>query len=204
MFNFGLAIEALIRDIIETCAYFKHIDLSKVIISTKSSLTPGTDGVFAQLFPLRYKNGACSGVERVGRRLERYRIDPVFRERKEILYILYFYIPRFLNLSFQEKMTTIFHELYHISTEFNGDVRRFPGKNFMHGNSIDKYDSLMAALSKDYLFRTSNGYKSDFLRFGSRSINKVYGKLLHSRVPEPVSVYVGRVSSRRVARRRRR
>ncbi|OGQ37138.1 MAG: hypothetical protein A3F16_01665 [Deltaproteobacteria bacterium RIFCSPHIGHO2_12_FULL_43_9] len=197
MFSFDLAMQNLIEDIIENCAYFQHVDLGRVAISVKPSKVSGLDGVYAQIFPLRYKNGAFSGVEKVGNRLERYRVDPVYRGRREMLYILYFYLPRFFNLSFIEKMTTIFHELYHISPEFNGDLRRFPGKNFMHGVSVGKYDSLMTALAKDYLFRTSSLEKSDFLRFGSRSVEKRYGKLLYSRLPEPSAFYVGRVHSKK-------
>lgn len=196
MLNFDLAMQNLIEDIVENCDYFNHVDLGRVIISAKSSKTSGLDGVYAQIFPLRYRNGAYSGIERIGKRLERYRMDPIYRERREMLYILYFYLPRFLNLSFLEKTTTIFHELYHISPEFNGDLRRFPGKNFMHGSSLGKYDSLMTALARDYLFRTSNLEKSDFLRFGSRSIQKRYGKLKYTQIPEPSSTYVGRVHSR--------
>lgn len=203
MFSFDLAMRDLISDIVENCLYFKHIDLGRVIISVKPSKASGLDGVYAQIFPLRCKNGALSEVERVGNRFERYRVTPIYRERKEMLYILYFYIPRFFNLSFLEKMTTIFHELYHISPEFNGDLRRFPGKNFMHGVSVEKYDSLMTALAKDYLFRTSNLDRSDFLRFGSRSVEKRYGRIHYSQFPEPSSVYVGRVHSKKKSDKKR-
>lgn len=203
MLNLDLKIQNLLQDIIDHCTYFKHVDLTRVIISMKSSLTPGTDGVYAQLLPLRYKNGSYSGIERVGNRLERYKMEPIYRERREMFYILYFYMPRFMNLSFIEKMTTIFHELYHISPEFNGDIRRFPGKNYMHGASIDKFDSLMTALAKDYLFRTSNLDRSDFLRFGSRLLQKRYRKIVYSQYPEPISSYVGRVQTRKAARKNR-
>ncbi|HLB58480.1 MAG TPA: hypothetical protein VJL87_00150, partial [Bdellovibrionota bacterium] len=193
MLYFDQAMKALVDDIILHCAYFQHIKLDKVLISTKPSKVPGSEGLWAQLFPMRYKNGAFSGVEREGSRLERYKMEPLVIDGKEIFYIIYFFAPRFHQIPFIEKMTTIFHELYHISPEFNGDVRRFPGKNYMHGTSMEKYDSLMMALAKDYLFRTQNLEKSDFLRFGYRALQKRYGVVLESQFPEPFPLYVGSV-----------
>ncbi|MDC1142544.1 hypothetical protein OAU50_05600 [Planctomycetota bacterium] len=32
-----------------------------------------------------------------------------------------------------ERLNTLIHELYHISPHFNGDLRRFPGRNEYHG-----------------------------------------------------------------------
>ncbi|MFC2075405.1 hypothetical protein ACFLRA_03955 [Bdellovibrionota bacterium] len=207
MFRFDKAMKILIEDVVEHCAYFQHIKLDHVLISTKQAKAEGSEGTWAQLFPMRYKNGAVSGIEKFSGRVERYRMEPIFVDRKEIFYILYFFLPRFFNLSFIEKVTTIFHELYHISPDFNGDVRRFPGKNFMHGSSIDRYDSLMMALSKDYLFRTPNPEKSDFLRFGYKALNKRHGGVIfENHFPEPLPVYVAPVQSKRkkAARRPRR
>ena len=50
----------------------------------------------------------------------------------EMLYILKFYLPRFQNEPFEEKLTTIFHELWHISSDFNGDIRRHSGRCYVH------------------------------------------------------------------------
>jgi hypothetical protein len=69
----------------------------------------------------------------------------------DILYVIYFLVPRFLNLPFREKLITIFHELYHISPEFDGDIRRFPGKNYAHGSSRKRYNALMASFVEGYL-----------------------------------------------------
>jgi hypothetical protein len=65
--------------------------------------------------------------------------------------VVYFLVPRFLNLPFREKLITLFHELYHISAEFNGDIRRFPGKNYAHGSSTKKYNAYMGKLVESYL-----------------------------------------------------
>jgi len=204
VFNFDKSMRVLLEDIVTHCAYFQHVDLDRLIISTKQSVSEGSEGTWAQVFPMRYKNGSLSGVERVGGREERYRMDQLFVDRRDILYILYFFSPRFFNLTFMEKVTTIFHELYHISPDFDGDLRRFPGKNYMHGGSIEKYDSLMAALSKDYLFRTEYPEKCDFLRFGYKALWTQYGGVLENHFPEPLPIYVGPARSKRKAARNKR
>jgi hypothetical protein len=70
---------------------------------------------------------------------------------REMLYLIYFLVPRFVDLPFREKLITVFHELYHISPAFDGDIRRFPGKNYAHGSSTRRYNVAMAALVDDYL-----------------------------------------------------
>ena len=57
------------------------------------------------------------------------------RRGVEMMYILKFYLPRFQNESFEEKLTTIFHELWHISGDFNGDIRRHAGRCYVHTSS---------------------------------------------------------------------
>ena len=36
---------------------------------------------------------------------------------------------------FEEKLTTVFHELYHISPMFDGDIRRLEGRYHVHSHS---------------------------------------------------------------------
>ena len=43
------------------------------------------------------------------------------------------------------------HELYHISPEFDGDLRRLPGRTWQHGASRDAYNDLMRAYARQYL-----------------------------------------------------
>ena len=39
-----------------------------------------------------------------------------------------FYLPRFCDQSLDEKLSTVMHELWHISPAFDGDIRRLPGR----------------------------------------------------------------------------
>ena len=52
------------------------------------------------------------------------------QQGREMLYLLSFYMPRFQNLSFSEKLITILHELWHISPDFDGDLRRLAGRRY--------------------------------------------------------------------------
>ena len=92
------------------------------------------------------------GGYRVERRRGRlWTVQRVTNKGREALYILTFFLPRFLNLSFEEKMITVFHELYHISPRFNGDIRRFSGACYMHTGSQKGYDQQMAIFAREYL-----------------------------------------------------
>ena len=57
-----------------------------------------------------------------------------------------FCLPRFLDQTFEEKLLTVFHELFHIGPSFDGDLRRHPGRYAVHTHSKAQYDSHMAAL----------------------------------------------------------
>ena len=74
-----------------------------------------------------------------------------------MLYIVYFLVPRFFNLPLREKLITIFHELYHVSPGFDGDIRRFPGRNYAHGASRKRYNAEMAGLVDGYLRKNRPG-----------------------------------------------
>ena len=77
--------------------------------------------MFATLTPLRFAGGRMHTF----RRKRRWRIQRLYDpDGREMLYILTFYLPRFLDLPLREKLTTVLHELWHVGPEFDGDVRR--------------------------------------------------------------------------------
>jgi len=43
-------------------------------------------------------------------------------------------------------LQTLIHELYHISPQFNGDLRRFPGRNEFHGNRYADFDGVVDSI----------------------------------------------------------
>lgn len=83
---------------------------------------------------------------------QRFGVESVCNEAgSEFLYILSFYLPRFLNTPLEEKLSTVVHELWHISPEFNGDLRRHEGRCYAHGNSQRAYDAEMDRLTQRWL-----------------------------------------------------
>ncbi len=52
-----------------------------------------------------------------------------------MLYLVTFCLPRFLDQDFDDKFITLFHELYHISPRFEGDLRRHEGRCALHSHS---------------------------------------------------------------------
>ena len=81
-----------------------------------------------------------------------------------MLYLVTFCLPRFLDQDFDDKFITLFHELYHISPAFDGDLRRHAGRCDLHSNSKRLYDAHMADLARSYLSNGADHGLHDFLR----------------------------------------
>ena len=149
-FNFTAEMERLIGDISARMDEFAHIDPSRILVCVSSTRSGGVHGVQAKIHPLRFSGGAMTREVRRGRRRYLCTMPAINHQGREILYLIYFLSPRFFNLPLREKLITIIHELYHISPSFDGDIRRFAGRNFAHGSSTRKYNALMANLADRY------------------------------------------------------
>ena len=112
---------ALCDDMVARLPELAHIDMSRVAVCFCQTRKPVPHGMYASLTPLRFAGGAAttrpprpasSTIQRV-----------CDRDGREMLYILSFYLPRFQNLDFREKLITVLHELWHISPRFQ---RRHP------------------------------------------------------------------------------
>src|SRR6185295_10224566 len=109
-------------------------------------------------------------LETVARK-RRYRMPVLRHEGRDYLYILYFMLPRFHEeQDYHEKLATIIHELYHISPHFNGDIRRFPGKNFAHGHSREVYHAAMRKLADRYLATSPRAHEHEFLKVSFKDL----------------------------------
>jgi len=160
-FNYTDALWEVVRDIVATLEEFRHVDLDRVLLSITQARQATKHGVYASCLPLRFEGGARETTQ--GGRT--YRMPEIRREGREILYILYFMLPRFhAEQDYHEKLATIIHELYHISPLFNGDIRRFSGKNFAHGHSRDVYHAAMRKLADRYLATSPRAEQHEFLR----------------------------------------
>lgn len=139
-----------------------HIDMQRVLVCCCRSRKPGRCGVYATLTPLRFAGG-----RRVERRRGRlWTIQQVVDEAgREMLYLLSFYLPRFQDLPFGEKLTTILHELWHIGPRCDGDIRRHPGRCHAHSRSMAAYDAWATALGQRWLATQPPAPLFDFLRY---------------------------------------
>ncbi|HEY6838555.1 MAG TPA: hypothetical protein VI389_07430, partial [Geobacteraceae bacterium] len=98
---------------------------------------------------------------------------------------IYFLVPRFFNLPLREKLITIFHELYHISPLFDGDLRRFPGKNYAHGSSTRRYNAHMATLVDCYLEHLEGEQLPPFLTATMEELRESYRVIVARRMRAP-------------------
>jgi hypothetical protein len=103
----------------------------------------------------------------------------------DILYLIYFLVPRFLDLPLREKLITVCHELYHISPTFDGDLRRFPGRNYAHGSSRKKYNELVAGIVDEYLGLKGEENLHRFLSATTAELRQEHRALVARRMPAP-------------------
>ena len=211
MLDFTQAIERLVRHIAANCAELGHVQPDRVVIAHIRTRSPGAHGVYASVLPLRFEGGE-STTKRRGRT---YAMPRLFRskhgvvsamaacsssdlplpqagegrgegdEPAEMLYIVYFALPRFANLDFDAKLTTTFHELYHISPEFNGDIRRFPGKNYAHGHSRKRYNERVQRLAEAYVAAPGADEHAAFLRLNFDELTAQHGRVIGTRIRPP-------------------
>ncbi len=148
--EFNEAIRDLVREVVLKVEELGHIRPERLLISAAFNRSPRKAGLLAYVLPLKYRAG--SPVERRVRGPKEYHwaMMPVQRAGVEMLYILYFMLPRFLLLSPRDRIETVIHELYHISPQFNGDLRRFKGRSVLHG-SHKAYDAKIRSLTDAFL-----------------------------------------------------
>ncbi len=172
----------IIGEIVSTVPLFRHIDLNRCAVCLSSNRSGSRGGTFGKLVPLRFEGG--SRVIRY--RGCYYRMPGVNLEERELLYLIYFYMPRFFDAEPKEMIKIIFHELFHISPEFNGDIRRMGEKKAAHGHSKKHYDSLYEREVDPFhkwIMHTSY-YK--FLALNSRQLADQFTlKGLRIKVPRP-------------------
>jgi len=183
--NLTHEMERLIAAIVRQVEEFNHIDPDRVMVCVSTTRGGGIHGTYAKIHPLRFENGSRTTLVRRRRGASLYEIPPVTRQGMEMLYIIYFLVPRFLNLPLREKLITVFHELYHVSPAFDGDIRRFPGKNYAHGSSRKKFNVLMAELVESFLGTTENLKTVEFLEGDMEAIRSRYCALVGRRMAAP-------------------
>jgi hypothetical protein len=181
-FDFTFAMRQLCADISARLADFGHVDIDRVALNVCQTRRAVSHGMYASLTPLRFAGGAEQRIVRgMSWGIERLHDT----EGREYLYLLSFYLPRFQNLPFEEKLVTVFHELWHIAPEFNGDLRRHEGRCYAHGPSQKKYDSRMAQLAQSWLGLNPPQHLYDFLSYSFEELVAEYRRVVGSRWRAP-------------------
>ena len=180
-FDFTGQMLRLCDDITTRHEAFQHIDMARVAVCFSQARSRTLHGLQAKLTPLRFEGGDLSTC-RNGRR---YTVQRVFVGGREMLYILTFMLPRFLQQSFKEKFVTILHELYHIGEHFDGDIRRFGGRYHVHSHSQKEYDLQMEVFAREYLAMNPTPELFNFLQLDFRQLHRQHGGIVGLQIPTP-------------------
>ena len=180
-FNFTDRMRQLCRDVSVRLLEMQHIDVTRIAFSFAQTRKRVRHGMWASLTPMRFAGGAETGV-RNGRR---YAAQRLFADGQEMLYVLTFYLPRFMELSFNDKLVTVFHELWHISPGFDGDIRRYPGRCYAHTQSEREYDAAMAILAKKWLAMNPPQSCYAFLHKDFAELQREFGPVYGNKVRHP-------------------
>ncbi|HUY88642.1 MAG TPA: hypothetical protein VMV10_07905 [Pirellulales bacterium] len=181
-FDFNFHVGRLCADLAARLPELSHVDMSRVAIRYCQARSAASHGLQATLTPLRFEGGELF-TQRCGRR---WTIERLYdASGREMLYLLSFYLPRFLNHSFEEKLTTVIHELWHISPSFNGDLRRLPGRCYAHGPSEREYHQQMEALAAKWLSFGPPEETFRFLHASFRQLQSSHGAVFGARISTP-------------------
>jgi predicted metallopeptidase len=181
-FDFTSAMGRLCRDITERLPELQHIDMDRVALRYCQVRRGGRYGVQATLTPLRFAGGSTEVV----RRGRRWTIDRIHDgDGREMLYLLSFYLPRFLDQPWDEKLATVCHELWHIGEAFDGDLRRHEGRCYAHGSSERKYHAAMKVLAEKWLALGPPPELYEELRCSFGELRSRHGAVLGARIASP-------------------
>ena len=180
-FHFCNHVRLLCADVVRHCEELRHIDVSRLLIGVLQARSGRRHGLQARVTPLRFHGGALTrrrdGVP--------YQVQRFFVDGREMLYLVTFCLPRFLDQDFDDKFITLFHELYHIGPAFDGDLRRHDGRCALHSHSKRLYDSHMAALARAYLSNGADRGLHEFLRLNFAQLRHRHGAVVGVSVPRP-------------------
>jgi predicted metallopeptidase len=186
-FDFTCHIRHLCEDIVNRVEVLRHIDMDRVAISFSQTRSAAKTGIYASLTPLRFAGGAAHTIRR-GRRWEIQKV--VGHNGYSMLYLLNFYLPRFLDLGLREKLDTVIHELWHVGPRFDGDLRRLGERKYAHGSSVKKYDAQVKKLVDEWLADDPPTRLYSFLTANFRELAAEHGKVIGIKIHAPKMVRV--------------
>ncbi len=189
-FDFCGHVRRLCADMASHCDVLRHIDASRLLFAVTQARSGRKHGLQARVTPLRCREGRLLR-QRHG---SWYQVQRYFVGGREMLYLVTFCLPRFLDQDRDEKFITLFHELYHISPAFDGDLRRHGRRGAWHAHSKREYDRQMAELAREYLAGGPDPGLHDFLRLSFAQLQHRHGGVIGVMVPWPKLVPIAEAS----------
>ena len=181
-FNFTGRMRSVCDELIARLPELQHIHMPQVAIAFAQARNRSKYGMYASLTPMRFENGSLFTT----RRGRRYTVQRLFdRDGNEFLYILTFYMPRFMDVGLIEKLSTVIHELWHISPHFDGDIRRFPGRCYAHSPSQKNYDAEMDRMAERWLASNPPWAVYEFMEYRFDELAKLRGPVFGAKIKTP-------------------
>jgi predicted metallopeptidase len=181
-FDFTQSMRSLCDDMVTRVPQLSHIRLEYVALRLCRARQRTSHGIYASLTPLRFEGGATETVKRN----RRFGVQRVLDDAgREMLYILSFYIPRFLDQTPRFKLDTIIHELWHIGPRFDGDIRRHDGRCYAHTGSQKEYDAQVAKLTDLWLAAAPSPDLYEFLNYDADGLLRKFGTLVGHKIRNP-------------------
>jgi predicted metallopeptidase len=190
-FDFCGHVRRLCSDVVRHSDALRHIDVSRLLFGVLQARSGRRHGLQARVTPLRCHGGALTRQ----RHDVPYQVQRFFVDGREMLYLVTFCLPRFLDQGFDDKFITLFHELYHISPAFEGDLRRHDGRCALHTHSKRLYDSHMAEMARAYLSNGADRQLHEFLRLNFAQLQHRHGAVVGVTVPRPRLIPVAATDS---------
>jgi predicted metallopeptidase len=184
--NLTLVLTSIIAEIVQNTPSLSHIDTGRTLVCVGSNKSGRRGGLYGKLIPLRFENGSTVLKHR-GRV---YAIPEIVHNGASCLYIIHFYMPRFFDLPWHEKLKVMFHELYHISPRFDGDIRRMGAVKTAHGHSKKHFDSLYDSELQSFTNHIRTTEHMQFLEMDSTSIYRRYRRVTGVRMKNPKPVVI--------------
>lgn len=185
-FNITDAFTLIIGEMIKKTDEFRLFDINRLLVCCATNRNTSRGGIYGKLVPLKFENG--NNI--VKHRGYYYTIPRLTVNDMEILYVVYFYIPKFLDLPAEKKIDVMFHELYHINPEFNGDIRRMGEFKKAHGHSRKSFDEKYRDYAESFYSYIQKTPFIKFLEMDTKALYKEFSSISYRRlkVPKPVRI----------------
>ena len=178
--NLSDVLSLIIHDMIKATEEFRKFDMNRILVCCASNRRDGRGAIYGKLLPMRFKDGSS-----IIKHNDKYYTIPKLKVNDfEIFYIIYFYIPRFFDLSAKDKIKVMFHELYHISPDFNGDIRRMGKFKSAHGHSRKAFEEKYIEYAENFFKDIKDTPYCNFLAMNTEDLKKYFEKIKYRRIKQ--------------------